>query len=210
MWNRKHYIIDALCRLTLLLWALRPEWEYHRPGHRSVSSFYISHFDVNTRNEAEGRADRCPRASCIQTTDDIWVWFQSAVRSIHSLSGAQGSVCGQNTGFPLHSSGAGVTCSCILGEWESYLSLCSLSQVSQHSAGPILSAMREELTQKMIMGKTAEIGNTAWRKWPMIFFSLKKESCKKKEKGMRAEVSQNETQFSLRACCLKRTSLYGV
>ncbi len=180
MWNRKYYIIYALCRLKLSLWALRPKWECYASRHRSVSSFYIFHFDVNTRNEAEGYADYCPRASCIQTADDIWVWFRSAVRSIHSLSGAWGSVCGQNTGFPLHSAGAGVACGLILGKWESYLSQCSLSQVSQHSVGPVLSAIREELTQKNDCGgKRSEIGNMAWRKLPVIFFLWRKRVAKK-------------------------------
>lgn len=124
MWNIKYYIIYVLCRLQLSLCALRPEWDRYPPRRWSVSGFYIFHFDVNTKGETEGYADHCPRASCIQTTDDIRAWFWSVVRSIHSLSGARGSVRGQDTGFPLHPAGACVACSWILGKRESYLSQC--------------------------------------------------------------------------------------
>lgn len=146
MWNRKCYIIYDLFRLKLSLCGLNES--AIPPRHWSVSSFYIFPFDVNTKSEAEGCTDYCLRPSCIQTTDAIWVRFWNVVKSIHSLLGAQGSVSRQNTGFPFHSGRAGVACGWILGEWGSYLSQRSLSQVSQHSTGPILSATREELTQR--------------------------------------------------------------
>lgn len=119
-----------------------------------------------------------------------------AVRSIYSLLGALGSVCGLNTGFPLHFSGARVACSWILGEWESCLSQCSLSQVSQHSTGQILSAMREELTQKMIVKKRSEKGriwleeNGLW----LFFFWIKRVARKWDERPNKSTIQSNSIQ----------------
>lgn len=94
-WKKKYCIIYAPSALIFSWWAQRPFF---------LTCF--SHFSLWCKHQEWGRRvpwPLRPRASCIQAPDVIWVWFQSIVKSIHSLLGARGSVCWQNTGFPLHS-----------------------------------------------------------------------------------------------------------
>lgn len=143
-----------------------------------------------------GNADHCPRG--LQATDDITVWFWIVVRSIHFLSGAWGSACGQNTGFQLHSPGAGCRLRLDIRE----VGVLSVTmQVPQHSAGPVLSAMREKLTQKK-----KDCGEEVWdreygvKKIACDFFFLWRKRVARKEAWETTQKShKNETRFSQRA-----------
>lgn len=151
-------------------------------------------FDVNTKNEAERCTDYCPKASCIQTIDAIWVWFWNVVRSIYFLPGVWDSVR-QNIGFPLHTGQAGVTRNWILEKLGSYL--------SQHSPGlttlswpNIVSHEKRIDPKRMIVGKRSGRTNMAWSKWPKIYFLWRKRKGTEKPKW---KSHKNESQFSLMA-----------
>lgn len=172
MWNRKYYIIYALCRLKLSLWALTPEWEC--PPQTAIC-FQFLHFSLWCKHQEWGNRACWPLPEGLLHPDHWWhlgVILKCSEEHLFFF---------RNMGVSLrtkHRFSITLYWSwCRL--WLDIREVGALSVTMQPV--PALTTLSWPNTvsherridpkkNKIILGKRFEKGSMAWRKLPMIFF----------------------------------------